>query len=464
MKTLNITVNNKIATYNKRGGAIVCGNSDYQIKFTFDDEWGENTLKKARFKWNGVHEDVIISNEDGTCPVPVLKKTTQVEVGVFIEGLSTTTDAVIPCRLSALCDDTVPADAEAEDREYASEAKEYASQAAASANSARADADRAEAAAKRAESAGAGGGTPGEDGATFTPSVSTDGVISWTNDKGLPNPPSVNIKGDPYTLTEADKAEITASLSQVETPKIVSSVDEMTDVSKHYVLNSTGTIWAHRTTTKEGETVLVPNFTNLIEFDASGNPTNVILNKQLSGSAGASAGYMTAKDGAFVITNTSEVRGTSITFHISKRPAGQSKVAFFKEDGVELHSDGVYTINSGDWQTDEISGYKCTKTTNAPLFKFSAQMVTSAITASDLKDLIVTANESITYTEQKTEGGTISEWYDTGISYAPTFKTDLIGVLGEGKVIYLSDNNLPSGTYTLKYPDNDYAVVGTLTV
>lgn len=33
-------------------------------------------------------------------------------------------------------------------------------------------------------------------GATFTPNVSKDGVISWTNDKELPNPEPVNIKGD----------------------------------------------------------------------------------------------------------------------------------------------------------------------------------------------------------------------------------------------------------------------------
>lgn len=38
-------------------------------------------------------------------------------------------------------------------------------------------------------------GNPGEAGATFTPSVSATGVISWTNDKGLPNPDPVNIKG-----------------------------------------------------------------------------------------------------------------------------------------------------------------------------------------------------------------------------------------------------------------------------
>lgn len=35
----------------------------------------------------------------------------------------------------------------------------------------------------------------GEDGATFTPAVSEDGTLSWTNDKGLSNPAPVNIMG-----------------------------------------------------------------------------------------------------------------------------------------------------------------------------------------------------------------------------------------------------------------------------
>lgn len=38
-------------------------------------------------------------------------------------------------------------------------------------------------------------GADGEDGVTFTPSVSADGVLSWTNDGGLENPTPVNIKG-----------------------------------------------------------------------------------------------------------------------------------------------------------------------------------------------------------------------------------------------------------------------------
>ena len=38
-------------------------------------------------------------------------------------------------------------------------------------------------------------GTNGTDGTTFTPSVSNEGIISWTNDGGKQNPASVNIKG-----------------------------------------------------------------------------------------------------------------------------------------------------------------------------------------------------------------------------------------------------------------------------
>ena len=38
-------------------------------------------------------------------------------------------------------------------------------------------------------------GLKGDDGTTFYPHVSAEGVISWTNDGGKPNPDPVNIKG-----------------------------------------------------------------------------------------------------------------------------------------------------------------------------------------------------------------------------------------------------------------------------
>lgn len=60
------------------------------------------------------------------------------------------------------------------------------------------------------------GSGSGENGATFTPYVDTNGNLSWTNDKGLTNPATVNIKGPAGTTpqrgthywTAADIAEI----------------------------------------------------------------------------------------------------------------------------------------------------------------------------------------------------------------------------------------------------------------
>ena len=57
MKELHVDIKNKIATYNTRGGAIVCGNSDYIIHFSFDEEWDEYATKTARFIWNDKYYD-----------------------------------------------------------------------------------------------------------------------------------------------------------------------------------------------------------------------------------------------------------------------------------------------------------------------------------------------------------------------------------------------------------------------
>ena len=102
---LHVGVANKIATFQKRDGYIVCGNSDYQIKFTFDSEWEGYSTKIARFVWNGQHVDIHF--EGDTCNVPLLSRTTLLEVGVYVGALSTTTSAQIECRPSVLCIDSV---------------------------------------------------------------------------------------------------------------------------------------------------------------------------------------------------------------------------------------------------------------------------------------------------------------------------------------------------------------------
>lgn len=126
LKTLHINVVDKVATYQKRDGNIVCGNSDYQIKFTFDPEWDAHPKKTARFIWGGKHYDKDFTGD--TCPVPKLRNTTEVEVGVFAGDLNTTTSAVIPARLSILCKGSTPS--LENDIDYANEAKEAAERAA----------------------------------------------------------------------------------------------------------------------------------------------------------------------------------------------------------------------------------------------------------------------------------------------------------------------------------------------
>lgn len=90
-----------------------------------------------------------------------------------------------------------------------------------------------------AEFSASGGGQDGKDGATFTPSVSEDGVISWTNDRELPNPAPVNIKGEngitPVKgidyFTEQDAQEIAERAAQlVDIPEGgVTSWNDLTD-------------------------------------------------------------------------------------------------------------------------------------------------------------------------------------------------------------------------------------------
>lgn len=103
MKNLNISVVDKIAKYLQRDGAIVCGNSDYQITFTFDSEWDAYPTKTARFIWNGKYWDQPFSGN--VCPVPKITNAVFVLVGVYAGDLSTTTPASIPCKRSILCDD-----------------------------------------------------------------------------------------------------------------------------------------------------------------------------------------------------------------------------------------------------------------------------------------------------------------------------------------------------------------------
>ena len=101
MNIIQINVQNKIARVTTPQALIVCGNSDYMLSFSFDEEWAEYRVKTARFTYNGGYTDVVFDGEQ--CAVPILKNTDVVFVGVYAGDLHTTTAAVIYCEKSILC-------------------------------------------------------------------------------------------------------------------------------------------------------------------------------------------------------------------------------------------------------------------------------------------------------------------------------------------------------------------------
>ena len=103
-KNINIEVTGLIA--NATGApVIVCGNSGYQVKFTFDADWADITAKTARFVYV---QDGEVKYHDApftgdTVDVPVLSNTKEVRVGVYAGEFSTSTPACVPCLLSIRC-------------------------------------------------------------------------------------------------------------------------------------------------------------------------------------------------------------------------------------------------------------------------------------------------------------------------------------------------------------------------
>lgn len=56
-------------------------------------------------------------------------------------------------------------------------------------------------------------GIPGENGATFIPSVDDDGILGWENDKGLENPGSVDLKALLRDTVDQEIPELDATLT-----------------------------------------------------------------------------------------------------------------------------------------------------------------------------------------------------------------------------------------------------------
>ena len=173
MKNIEINISNKIATL-KEKFVGVCGNSDYVVVFDFDDEWKSHATKTARFKYAGQYTDVVFTGNE--CPMPIILDTASVEIGVYAGNLHTTTSACVLMKTCILSGSGVPADPTPDVYNQII--------------------DKIDAGMLKGDKGEPGAdGANGADGVTFTPSVDSAGNLSWTNDGGLSNPDTVNIKG-----------------------------------------------------------------------------------------------------------------------------------------------------------------------------------------------------------------------------------------------------------------------------
>lgn len=102
MPTIDIIIRNKTASA-VDPPCIVCGNSDYNVKFDFDDEWQAHNNKIGVFAYNrcGEWQSEKVLFEGDICPVPALHGVRSVWIGVTAGDVQTSTPADVPCRMGA---------------------------------------------------------------------------------------------------------------------------------------------------------------------------------------------------------------------------------------------------------------------------------------------------------------------------------------------------------------------------
>lgn len=102
MPTIDIIIRNKTASA-VNPPCIVCGNSDYNVKFNFDEEWQAHNNKIGVFAYNrcGEWQSEKVLFDGDTCPVPALHGVRSVWIGVTAGDVRTSTPADVPCRMGA---------------------------------------------------------------------------------------------------------------------------------------------------------------------------------------------------------------------------------------------------------------------------------------------------------------------------------------------------------------------------
>jgi hypothetical protein len=98
MPDINVNISSKIATLTNTP-VIVCGNSDYEVKFTFDAEFSAYTSKTLRvvFREKGIekHWDIVFQGD--SVFLPPVYAVNAISLGVVCGNVISSTPVVVPC-------------------------------------------------------------------------------------------------------------------------------------------------------------------------------------------------------------------------------------------------------------------------------------------------------------------------------------------------------------------------------
>lgn len=118
MPAIGITVAERIARTDVRDVWAVCGNSDYTITWTLDEEWGAAHIRTAVFAWRDryTNHSVPVIFEGTSCPMPAIPDALVVAVGLWASLpagseehiLRTSSPAMIEMRRSSTADTDAP--------------------------------------------------------------------------------------------------------------------------------------------------------------------------------------------------------------------------------------------------------------------------------------------------------------------------------------------------------------------
>ena len=186
------------------------------------------------------------------------------------------------------------------------------------------------------------------------------------------------LKNDLDLLAEASRIDVLI--------KTVDSVDQMTDTTKKYILQSTGTIWEYGSTK-------VPAFTNLANDIQTGR-----LNSSAAIDATATAATTIADYIDFVTGDVVRVKGLTL---------GGYNIALYNANkgGMSTYKPPLGAFQNITMEMVDADTYKLTSATsaNVKFIRFSGVLTGTA------DDVIVTRNEEITYTDSHA-------WVDTGVT------------------------------------------------